>query len=98
MVGVSGAAAWVDAGTETTRTALLQQWSESFPVAEHGPVEWLASRTEKRATFACKPMLKRAPARVHPRIGIAGDHVQGPYPATLEGAVRSGIVAARGII
>jgi monoamine oxidase len=24
----------------------------------------------------------------------AGDHVQGPYPATLEGAVRSGIAAA----
>jgi squalene-associated FAD-dependent desaturase len=95
---VSGAAAWVDAGTEATRAALLQQWSESFPQAEHGPVEWLASRTEKRATFACKPLLKRAPARVHGQVTVAGDHVEGPYPATLEGAVRSGIAAARAII
>lgn len=95
---VSGAAAWVDAGTQATRIALLQQWSESFPEAAHGPVEWLASRTEKRATFACRPMLKRAPARVHARVTVAGDHVQGPYPATLEGAVRSGIAAARAII
>ena len=25
----------------------------------------------------------------------AGDYVEGPYPATLEGAVRSGVAAAR---
>ena len=26
--------------------------------------------------------------------GLTGDYVQGPYPATLEGAVRSGLAAA----
>ncbi|WP_374564313.1 hydroxysqualene dehydroxylase HpnE [Ideonella sp.] len=94
---VSGAAAWVDAGTEATRTALLHQWEEAFPTTRHGPAEWLASRTEKRATFACKPLLQRAPARVHARVTVAGDHVQGPYPATLEGAVRSGLAAAEAL-
>lgn len=28
----------------------------------------------------------------------AGDHVEGPYPATLEGAVRSGVAAARAVV
>lgn len=90
---VSGAADWVEAGAEATRAALLDQWHAAFPPAQHGPVEWLASRTEKRATFACQPGLKRSPPRPHARVSVAGDHVEGPYPATLEGAVRSGLSA-----
>jgi squalene-associated FAD-dependent desaturase len=51
--------------------------------------------TEKRATFACTPSLQRPPA-VTPCNGLwlAGDYVQGPYPATIEGAVRSGVQCA----
>jgi hydroxysqualene dehydroxylase len=55
----------------------------------------LQTVTEKRATFACRPGLQRAPAAVAPGLWAAGDHVDGPYPATLEGAVRSGLQAAR---
>lgn len=90
---ISGAASWVEAGAEATRAAVLTQWVRDFPPAQHGEVHWLASRTEKRATFACTPNLRRPPAIVHPRIQAAGDHVEGPYPATLEGAVRSGLAA-----
>lgn len=50
---------------------------------------------EKRATFACTPGLQRPPQVVAPGLLAAGDYVAGPYPATLEGAVRSGLVAAR---
>jgi monoamine oxidase len=32
---------------------------------------------------------------IAPGLHAAGDHVDGPYPATLEGAVRSGLAAAR---
>lgn len=91
---VSGAAAWVEAGADATRAALLDQWHDAFPPAQHGPVTWLTSRTEKRATFACTPRLKRSPVQPHARVSVAGDHVEGPYPATLEGAVRSGLAAA----
>ncbi|HJV72362.1 hydroxysqualene dehydroxylase HpnE [Ideonella sp.] len=94
---VSGAAAWVDAGTNATRSAILNQWDEAFPARQHGPVKWLDSRTEKRATFACTPGLKRPAARVHARVTVAGDHVEGPYPATLEGAVRSGLAAVQAL-
>ncbi|WP_227666690.1 hypothetical protein, partial [Klebsiella variicola] len=52
--------------------------------------------TEKRATFACTPGLVRPPARIAPGLWAAGDYIDGPYPATLEGAVRAGQAAAQG--
>jgi squalene-associated FAD-dependent desaturase len=49
---------------------------------------------EKRATFACTPGLQRPGLHVAPGLWACGDYVAGPYPATLEGAVRSGLAAA----
>ena len=49
---------------------------------------------EKYATFACTPALKRPPTRICAGLFACGDYVEGPYPATLEGAVRSGVAAA----
>jgi len=55
--------------------------------------------TEKRATFACVPGLQRPGADSGlPGLWLAGDYVAGDYPATLEGAVRSGVAAARHIL
>lgn len=51
--------------------------------------------TEKRATFACLPGLQRPGAQLLPGLLACGDYVDGPYPATLEGAVRSGLQAAQ---
>ena len=50
---------------------------------------------EKRATFACSPGLERPGRHIGPGLWACGDYVAGPYPATLEGAVRSGLDAAR---
>ncbi|MDP2033226.1 MAG: hydroxysqualene dehydroxylase HpnE [Polaromonas sp.] len=50
---------------------------------------------EKRATFACLPGLLRPAAQLAPGLLACGDYVEGPYPATLEGALRSGLEAAR---
>jgi squalene-associated FAD-dependent desaturase len=60
---------------------------------------WTKAITEKRATFACRPGAFRPP-NVTPARGffIAGDYTQGDLPATLEGAVRSGKLAARGAL
>ena len=48
---------------------------------------------EKRATFACIPGLQRPPPTLAPGLLACGDYLAGPYPATLEGAVRSGCAA-----
>lgn len=55
--------------------------------------------TEKRATYACTPGMAR-PHNTTPFPGLylAGDYTEGPYPATLEGAVRSGVKCARLIL
>jgi hydroxysqualene dehydroxylase len=52
---------------------------------------------EKRATFACTPGLQRPAAVVSGGLLACGDYIAGPYPATLEGAVRSGLAAATGV-
>ena len=52
---------------------------------------------EKRATFACTPGLQRPAAVIDDGLLACGDYIAGPYPATLEGAVRSGLAAARSV-
>jgi squalene-associated FAD-dependent desaturase len=58
------------------------------------PVQPLKTVVEKRATFACTPGLRRPASAIAPGLWACGDYVEGPYPATLEGAVRSGLAAA----
>jgi squalene-associated FAD-dependent desaturase len=55
----------------------------------------LQTVVEKRATFACTPGLDRPVQHIAPGLLACGDYVAGPYPATLEGAVRSGLSAGR---
>ncbi|MBQ0931988.1 hydroxysqualene dehydroxylase HpnE [Ideonella sp. 4Y16] len=82
----SGAADLAAQGAAAAGQALLAHWQRCF-----GPDARLRSvRIEKRATFACTPGLARPAARVAPSLWAAGDYVEGPYPATLEGAVRTG--------
>ena len=57
-------------------------------------LEIVQTIVEKRATFACTPKLERPSQEIAPSLLAAGDYVAGPYPATLEGAIRSGLAAA----
>jgi squalene-associated FAD-dependent desaturase len=60
---------------------------------------WSEIIAEKRATFSCTPHLFRPPnATPMPNLLLAGDYTAGDYPATLEGAVRSGIRCAEEIL
>jgi hydroxysqualene dehydroxylase len=92
---VSGAQDWVDQGLQATQAAVLQQARAELHGLLRGPLAVVKTLTEKRATFRCTPGLQRPALRIAPGLHAAGDHVQGPYPATLEGAVRSGVAAAR---
>ncbi len=97
---VSGAASWVDQGAQATAEAVQRQMAAAFvndPAWATGCTEVLAVRTEKRATFACTPGLDRPGMLISAGLVAAGDYLAGPYPATLEGAVRSGLAAARSL-
>lgn len=60
---------------------------------------WHQVIAEKRATFSCHVDLPRPANNTRqPNVYIAGDYTYADYPATIEGAVRSGINAANMII
>lgn len=90
---VSGAAPWISQGLDATGAAALAQAQRHFQWAT--PPKIVRVLSEKRATFACTPGLNRPDASIGPGIWAAGDYLAGPYPATLEGAVQSGLSAAR---
>lgn len=86
---ISGARTWVERGLEATGQAVVAQARAAL--GDSGPApELLRVLAEKRATFRCAPALLRPGPVIRPRLLAAGDHVDGPYPATLEGAVRAG--------
>ena len=60
---------------------------------------WHRVIRERRATFSCRPDLYRPPIQTAERgLWLAGDYTWADYPATLEGAVRSGASVARAIL
>jgi hydroxysqualene dehydroxylase len=95
---VSGAREWVERGAEACEQATLRQAMAQFPSGTwRQPPQVLCSIAERRATFACTPSLARPRTLIAPGLCAAGDYVEGPYPATLEGAVRSGMAALRAL-
>ena len=93
---ISGAAPWAERGLEATAEAVLSQAARQLPAAQwpaDGAVV-ITAVAERRATFRCTPALRRPGMQIAPGLFAAGDYVAGPYPATLEGAVRAGRAAA----
>jgi squalene-associated FAD-dependent desaturase len=72
---------------------VIAELREEFGIAEQPA--WFKVIAEKRATFCCAPNLKRPSQVTHlTRLLLAGDYTAGGYPATLEGAVISGLKCA----
>jgi squalene-associated FAD-dependent desaturase len=95
---VSGAAGWLERGSAQIEAAVLAQARAALGMFLREPLRPVRTIIEKRATFRCTPLLERPPMTIAAGLFAAGDHVDGPYPATLEGAVRSGVAAARATI
>ena len=93
--GNQGLLAFVVSASEGERTHIeqqvLRQAAAQLGIGSLSPVQTVV---EKRATFACTPGLARPGMQVLPGLSACGDYVDGPYPATLEGAVLSGTAVA----
>ena len=78
---------------EELQTAVLAQAASQLHTLGGDRLQAVQTVIEKRATFACTPALPRPHPYIAPGLVAAGDYVSGPYPATLEGSVRSGLAA-----
>ncbi|MDH4426103.1 MAG: hydroxysqualene dehydroxylase HpnE [Acidovorax sp.] len=96
--GQHGLLAFVVSASQGDRATLEQQVLQQATV-QLGlpPLQPVQTVVEKRATFACTPGLKRPAMQVLPGLAACGDYVDGPYPATLEGAVLSGTAVVRSV-
>ena len=95
---LSASGAWDDLDSEQLLAALHSELEQALGRELPKP-SWHQLIRERRATFSCRPGLPRpAPATALPGLWLAGDYACANYPATLEGAVRSGIAAARGAL
>jgi squalene-associated FAD-dependent desaturase len=78
----------------------LRELAEFFPLVAQAKLLKAAVVKEVRATYSIRPQLDRLrPTSVSPwpRIFLAGDWIATGWPATMEGAVRSGYLAAEAI-
>ena len=91
---VSGARRWLDDGLAALAQAVQRQAARALPGSFGGSPIVVHTALERRATFACVPALARPSMAIAPALIAAADYVDGPYPATIEGAVRSGVRAA----
>ena len=92
---ISGAQPWIDRGLDLTREATLAQGRQLLRGQLGAPLQAVRVLTEKRATFRCTPGLRRPPGHIAAGLHAAGDYVAGPYPATIEGTVRSAVEAVQ---
>ena len=93
--GPAGLLAFVVSASEGDKALISAQVLAQGQAQLGLQLELVQTIVEKRATFACTPGLQRPAALIAPGLLACGDYVAGPYPATLEGAVRSGRQAAR---
>jgi squalene-associated FAD-dependent desaturase len=97
-ISLSGAQEEMQLDGEALRTRYLDALADLFPAAHGAVVRAVHVSREHAATFKATPGVDalRAPTRTRvPGLFLAGAWTRTGWPATLEGAVRSGHAAAR---
>jgi zeta-carotene desaturase len=78
----------------------VRELAEFFPVVNEAKLEKAQVIKEVRATFSARPGLEAERPTTETVLGnfyLAGDWTRSGWPATMEGAVRSGYLAAEAV-
>jgi zeta-carotene desaturase len=78
----------------------VRELAEFFPVVKQAKLERSHVVKEVRATFSPRPgveHLRPGPITAYPNVFLAGDWTRSGWPPTMEGAVRSGYLAAEAV-
>jgi len=97
VLSQSAANEWIDRPFAEVKESLLNALGELFPRVREAGVKRALVVRHRRATFVPEPGADRLrPRAVTPIRGLylAGDWTCTGWPSTIEGAIRSGIVAA----
>lgn len=98
---ISAADAWVPLSEEEIARRVVDDIQACFPIARATPVERVRAVKEKLATFAPLPGVDELrPCATGPgsTLVLAGDYTRTGWPATMEGATRSGYAAAAAVL
>ena len=97
-VSLSGADAFANVPTDELRAQFVPELARVFPRAREANVRSFFATREHQATFRQRPgsmALRPGPGTQLPNFFLAGAWTDTGWPATMEGAVRSGNKAAR---
>ena len=98
---ISAARSFRGLGHEEVRRRVVEELARLFPVAATAPLRRVRVVTEHAATFSAVPGVdKWRPSQASPvsNLLVAGDWTATGWPATMEGAVRSGYLAAEALL
>ena len=95
---VSAADDWAGLDDDTITARVVADLRDCFPEAGDFAIERSRPVRSKRATFLALPGVRASRPTVAPAddmgVILAGDYTDNGWPATMEGAVRSGVMAA----
>jgi zeta-carotene desaturase len=97
MLVVSASEAMLKMGRQEIIDLALRELSEFLPKVAEAKLEKAQVVKEAKATFRARPglePLRPVAETAHPGFFLAGDWTRSGWPATMEGAVRSGYLAA----
>ena len=97
---VSASRSLVNASKQEVVDMALRELAEFFPVVREARLEKAQVIKEVRATFSARPGLETVRPQAATSLAnffLAGDWTRSGWPATMEGAVRSGYLAAEAV-
>lgn len=101
VISQSAANEWIGKTTDEIKQQLIMALSEQLPAVTRARVLAALVIKHRKATIRLAPGIEALrPQSITPIDGLllAGDHTATGWPSTLEGAVRSGLTAARNVM